>query len=74
MQGWAHSVAGHLMGVPPITPAEVQRTGDPEARPAAPGWIPLLLGAVDGHLDHEAGVDSAPSTTTGPKARESALC
>jgi hypothetical protein len=38
MRVWASSVVGHLMGVPPITLAEVERTGDPEARPAALGW------------------------------------
>ena len=34
MRVWVSSVVGHLMGVPPITPAEVERTADPEARPA----------------------------------------
>jgi hypothetical protein len=31
MRVWASSVVGHLMGVPPITPAEVERTSDAEA-------------------------------------------
>jgi hypothetical protein len=50
MRVWASSVVGHLMGVPPITPAEVEWTGDPQARPAALGGPPetptcnLLLG------------------------------
>jgi hypothetical protein len=66
-----HPVAHNLVG---ILPAMLYIQGRAsETLSVVPAESDQAAAALE-HPDGTAGVDSAPSTTTGPKARESALC